>query len=83
MALAVWLLGDEIMLRKGIKFTANSFTLNEVKLLSKVLTEKYNLKTSIVKIGVVNQYNIYITKSSFCAGYTRRDKTLYIWNKVI
>jgi len=57
------------MLRKGIKFTANSFTLNEVKLLSKVLTEKYNLKTSIVKIGVVNQYNIYITKSSFLYRY--------------
>lgn len=65
LALAVWLMDDGTLLNKGIKFTANSFSLNEVKLLSKVLTEKYNLKTSIVKVGVVNQYNIYIPKSSF------------------
>jgi hypothetical protein len=49
---------------KGIKFTTNCFTLNEIKLLSNVLTEKYNLKTSIIKTGPVNQYNIYIAKSS-------------------
>jgi hypothetical protein len=49
---------------KGIKFASNSFTLNEVKLLSNVLTEKYDLKTSIVKTGAVNQYNLYIVKSS-------------------
>jgi hypothetical protein len=65
LALAVWLMDDGTLLNKGIKFTANSFTLNEVKILSKVLTEKYDLKTSIVKVGVVNQYNIYIPKSSF------------------
>jgi hypothetical protein len=49
---------------KGIKFASNCFTLNEVKLLSNVLIEKYDLKTSIVKTGAVNQYNLYIVKSS-------------------
>jgi hypothetical protein len=49
---------------KGIKFTANKFTLKEIKLFSSILVENYNLKTSIVKTGLVNQYNLYIFKSS-------------------
>lgn len=49
---------------KGLKFCTNGFTLNEVKFLSSLLSDKYDLKTSIVKTGVVNQYNIYVTKSS-------------------
>ena len=49
---------------KGIKFTANSFRLREVKILSNVLSKNYNLKTSIVERGVKNEYNIYIPKSS-------------------
>ncbi len=65
LALAVWLMNDgSLYKKKGIKFTANSFRLKEVKLLSNVLSEKYNLKTSIVERGVVNEYNIYIPKSS-------------------
>jgi len=49
---------------KGLKFCTNSFTLNEVKFLAKVLEDKYNLTTSIHKTGGINQYNIYIPKNS-------------------
>ena len=49
---------------KGFKFCTNGYTLTEVKFLSSILSNKYSLKTSIIKTGAVNQYNIYITKSS-------------------
>lgn len=65
LALAVWLMDDGSKYKnKGIKFCTNSFTLNEVKFLAKVLEDKYNLATSIHKTGGLNQYNIYIPKSS-------------------
>ena len=49
---------------KGLKFRTNSFTLKEVQYLSMLLKNKYSLKTSLHKTGVINQYNIYISKSS-------------------
>jgi len=49
---------------RGIKFSSNCFTLKEVNLLKAVLRNKFNLEVSIHKTGVVNQYNIYILKSS-------------------
>lgn len=65
LSLAIWLIDDGTLIKnKGIKFSANNFTLKEIKLFSKLLIEKFNLKNSIVKTGVVNQYNIYIIKSS-------------------
>lgn len=65
LALAVWIMDDGSKYKnKGLKFCTNSFTLNEVKFLAKVLEDKYNLATSIHKTGGLNQYNIYIPKSS-------------------
>jgi hypothetical protein len=49
---------------KGLKFCTNSFTLEEIKYLSLVLKNKYSLDSTIHKVGVVNQYNIYIPKSN-------------------
>jgi len=49
---------------RGLKFSTNSFTLKEVKLLASFLEKKYYLNTSIHKTGIVNQYNLYIPKSS-------------------
>ena len=65
LTLAIWLMNDGTLIKnKGIKFTSNCFTLTEVKLLSSLLMEKFNLENSIIKTGVVNKYNIYIHKSS-------------------
>lgn len=50
--------------KRGIKFSSNCFKLDEVKFLAKILEDKFNLKTSIHKTGAINQYNIYIIKSS-------------------
>jgi hypothetical protein len=49
---------------KGLKFSTNSFTLKEIKFLQNILLEKYNLKSTIHKTGLINQYNIYVIKSS-------------------
>jgi len=65
LALAIWVQDDGCKLKnKGFKFCTNGYTLTDVKLLSSILSNKYGLKTSLVKTGVVNQYNIYVTKSS-------------------
>jgi hypothetical protein len=49
---------------KGLKFSTNSFSLKEVKFLAELLNKKFGLTTSIHKTGAINQYNIYISKSS-------------------
>ena len=65
LALAIWMMDDGTSFKnKGFKFSTNSFTLKEVQFLSSVLQKKYNLNTNIHKTGNVNQYNIYIPKSS-------------------
>ena len=50
---------------KGFKFSTNSFTLKEIEYLRLVLIKKYNIKSTIHKSGLNNQYNIYIPKDSF------------------
>jgi hypothetical protein len=65
LSISMWLINDGALIKnKGILFKANCFTLNEIKLISNILNENYNIQTSIVKTGVINQYNIYIIKSS-------------------
>jgi hypothetical protein len=49
---------------KGLKFCTNGFTLKDVQYLSSLLEDRYKLKTSIHKTGIVNQYSLYIPKSS-------------------
>ena len=66
LALAVWMMDDGTSFKnKGFKFSTNCFTLKEVKYLALVLKNKYNLDSTIHKTGLINQYNIYIPKSSF------------------
>ena len=48
----------------GLKIATNSFSLDEVENLANILRKKYNLKTSVIKTGALNQYNIYISKTS-------------------
>lgn len=49
---------------QGISLATNSFTPEECKYLACILTNKYNLKTSVVKTGVPNQWRISIWKES-------------------
>lgn len=49
---------------KGLKICSNGFTLKDVQSLSDLLKSKYSLNTSIHKTGIVNQYVLYIPKSS-------------------
>jgi Cytochrome c oxidase subunit III/LAGLIDADG DNA endonuclease family len=65
LALAFWIMDDGSLYKnKGLKFCNNCFTLREIKFLQNILLEKYNLESTIHKTGDVNQYNIYILKSS-------------------
>ena len=48
----------------GLKIATNNFSLDEVENLANILRKKYNLKTSVIKTGALNQYNIYISKTS-------------------
>ena len=65
LALAVWIMDDATLYKnKGLRFCTNCFTLKEVQYLAIVLEKKYSLNTSIHKTGVVNQYGLYIPKSS-------------------
>lgn len=49
---------------KGLKFATNSFSYDDCLLLSNVLFDKYNLRTSVQSAGVPNQYIIYVFKES-------------------
>lgn len=49
---------------QGISLATNSFTYEECNYLACILTNKYNLKTSVVKTGVPNQWRISIWKES-------------------
>ncbi len=65
LALAIWVMDDGYYHKnKGISFSTNSFTLDEIKYLGNILKSKYSLDYSIVKTGTINQYNIYIPKES-------------------
>lgn len=66
LALAIWMMDDGTSFKnKGFKFSTNSFTLKEIQYLALILKNKYNLDSSIHKSGLINQYNIYLPKSSF------------------
>ncbi len=63
--LANWIMQDGSYQKgQGIKIATNSFTYDECKFLALTLTNKYNLKTSVVKSGKPNQWCIAIWKIS-------------------
>jgi len=49
---------------KGLKLSTNSFTFQDCHLLSQVLYDNFNLKSSVQSAGAPNQYVIYIWKDS-------------------
>lgn len=64
LALSVWIMDDGGKVSSGLKIATNNFSFNEVENLANILKQKYNLKTSVIKAGAINQYNLYISKSS-------------------
>lgn len=64
LALAVWIMDDGSIVSSGLKIATNSFNQTEVQMLCDILKRKYNLKSTIISAGVLNQYNIYISKDS-------------------
>jgi ubiquinol-cytochrome c reductase cytochrome b subunit len=63
-ALAVWIMDDGAKVSSGLKLATNSFSFSDTEKLATILRKKYSLKTSVIKTGRLNQYNIYIGKSS-------------------
>lgn len=65
LALAVWIMDHgEVIKNRGVKLSTENFTLNEVKYLISVIERNFNIKTTFVKTGVINQYSIYFPKST-------------------
>lgn len=65
LTIAMWIMDDGCLHKnRGISFSTNSFTLDDIKYLGNILKYKYNINYSIVKTGAINQYNIYIPKES-------------------
>jgi hypothetical protein len=50
--------------KQGITLATNSFTYQECVFLSKILTDKFYLKTSVIKAGHEGQWKISIWKQS-------------------
>jgi hypothetical protein len=49
---------------QGVLIATNSFTYEECKFLALTLTQKYQLKTSVIKSGKPNQWRLSIFKES-------------------
>lgn len=65
LGLAHWIMQDGSNQRgQGINLATNNFTFEECQFLARILTDKYNFKTSVIKTGVVNQWRISIWKES-------------------
>ncbi len=63
--LAHWIMQDGSRQKnQGITLATNSFSYKDCLYLSKILNEKYGLKTSVIKAGHVDQWKISIWKQS-------------------
>jgi ubiquinol-cytochrome c reductase cytochrome b subunit len=64
LALAIWIMAAGTKSSKGLKLRTNSFTFQDCELLSRVLNDNFNLKSTVKSAGAPNQYVIYIWKES-------------------
>lgn len=65
MGLAHWIMQDGSRQKnQGINIATCSFTFEECRFLSEVLNKKYNLKSTVIKAGKINQWRISIWKES-------------------
>lgn len=63
-SLAYWIMDDGGRANYGIRIATNSFTLEEIEILVKVLKDKFDLNCTIQKIETVGQSIIYIKAES-------------------
>ena len=64
LALAIWIMDDGGKVGQGLKLATNSFSYSDCLFLIKVLNDNFNIKSTVQKAGVPNQYHIYIWKES-------------------
>nr|YP_009059681.1 LAGLIDADG endonuclease [Parasitella parasitica]AIO05731.1 LAGLIDADG endonuclease [Parasitella parasitica] len=64
LALAIWIMDEGGKISSGLKIATNSYTLQEVKFLCKILNDKFGFDARLQSAGVLNQYVIYIPKKS-------------------
>lgn len=64
LALAVMIMDDGGWANPGVIISTNSFSLEEVQILSNILRNKFNLDCTVKKIGMIDKYSIYIKGSS-------------------
>ena len=60
LALAIWIMDDGTLAKPGVRICANSFNIKEIKLLVKILYNKFNLHCTIQYLKSINKYSIYI-----------------------
>ena len=64
LALAIWISDDGCWVQSGVRISCNAFTLNEVKLLIKILNKNFGLLCNVQNISLADRYSIYIQSSS-------------------
>lgn len=64
LALAIFIMDDGGWANPGVRIATNNFKLEEVQFLVEILKKKYNIDSTVQKIGTINQYSIYIKGSS-------------------
>ena len=64
LALAIWISDDGCWVESGVRISCNAFTLNEVKLLIKILNKNFGLLCNVQNISIPDRYSIYIQSSS-------------------
>lgn len=64
LTLAILISDDGGYTNAGVRIATNSFSLIEVKYLATILNNKFNLDTTIQKIGLKDKYSLYIKKNS-------------------
>jgi ubiquinol-cytochrome c reductase cytochrome b subunit len=64
LALAIWIMDDGTKTGSGLSLATNCFFEGDLTRIQKILLAKYNLKTSLHKTGVKNQFRIYIWSNS-------------------
>jgi ubiquinol-cytochrome c reductase cytochrome b subunit len=64
LALAIWIMDNGGKVSQGLKLATNSFSYSDCLFLMKVINDNFNLKSTVQKTGVTNQYHIYIWKES-------------------